>query len=103
MKMNSKFFGLGAKLALCLAVVMGTMTSCYEKEDIKTVIDTTPKTATYTISGTVYNYANLDVIKNATLTLTNAAGNQVGRATSDPVNGNYSIKLENLTEADRGT
>lgn len=57
--MNSKFFGLGAKLALCFVAVLGTLTSCYEKEDIKTVIDTTPKTVTYTISGSVYNYTSL--------------------------------------------
>ena len=100
--MKSRFFGLGAKLALGLAVVMGTMTSCYEKEDIKTVIDTTPMTVTYTISGSVYNYSNLDAIGNATLVLTDAAGKEVGRATSDPVNGGYSITLKGLNESNRG-
>ena len=101
MKMRkSRFFGLGTKLVLGLALVIGTLTSCYEKEDIKTVIDTTPMTVTYTISGTVYNYANLDIIKGATLTLTNAAGTSVSTTSDD--NGGYSIKLEGLTESDRG-
>ena len=97
---KSRFFGLGTKLVLGLALVIGTLTSCYEKEDIKTVIDTTPMTVTYTISGTVYNYANLDIIKGATLTLTNAAGTSV--STTSDANGGYSIKLEGLTESDRG-
>lgn len=103
MKMKGKFFGLGAKLALSLAVVMGTMTSCYEKEDIKTVIDTTPMTVTYTISGSVYNYTNLDAIGGASLSLRNSAGTEVGSATSDAQSGAYSIQLTGLRESDRGT
>lgn len=105
MKMKGKFFGLGAKLALSLAVVMGTMTSCYEKEDIKTVIDTTPKTVTYTISGSVYDYENLGGISGATLQLykgEEVSGTPVVQTTSDE-NGGFSLRLTGLTNDSRGT
>lgn len=101
--MTSKFFGLGAKMALCLVAVLGTLTSCYEKEDIKTVIDTTPKTVTYTLSGVVYNYANLDNIKNAEFNL--LKDGQKVDVTINPSgeNGGYVVRLEKLVEKDRGT
>lgn len=101
MKMNCKFFGLGAKVALCFVAVLGTLTSCYEKEDIKTIIDTTPKTVTYTISGSVYNYANLDGINNATVVLTKGENaTEVAKTTTE--DGNFAISLTGLTDADRG-
>lgn len=101
--MNCKFFGLGAKVALCFVAVLGTLTSCYEKEDIKTIIDTTPKTVTYTISGSVYDYTNLNGINNADVVLTKGdAANAVEVAKTNTVDGNFSISLPKLTEADRG-
>ena len=100
MKMNSKFFGLGAKLALCFVAVLGTLTSCYEKEDIKTVIDTTPKTVTYTISGSVYNYTSLAGINGASVVLTKADTEKATTVTKD--GGQFAITLSGLTDADRG-
>lgn len=100
MKMNSKFFGLGAKLALCFVAVLGTLTSCYEKEDIKTVIDTTPKSVTYTISGSVYNYASLRGINGASVVLTKAGTEKATTVTAD--GGQFAITLSGLTDADRG-
>lgn len=101
MKMNCKFFGLGAKVALCFVAVLGILTSCYEKEDIKTIIDTTPKTVTYTISGSVYNYANLDGINNATVVMTKG-DNATEVAKTTTKDGNFAISLTGLTDADRG-
>lgn len=99
--MNCKFFGLGAKVALCFVAVLGTMTSCYEKEDIKTVIDTTPKTVTYTISGSVYNSASLTGINNASVVLTTK--DDVKKAETDTKDGGqFAITLPGLTDADRG-
>lgn len=101
MKMNCKFFGLGAKVALCFVAVLGTMTSCYEKEDIKTVIDTTPKTVTYTISGSVYNSASSAGINNVSVVLTNKAGDTKAE-TKTKDGGQFAITLSGLTDADRG-
>ena len=98
--MNSKFFGLGAKIALCFVAVLGTLTSCYEKEDIKTVIDTTPKTVTYTISGSVYNYTSLAGINGASVVLTKAGTEKATTVTKD--GGQFAITLSGLTDADRG-
>ncbi|MDD3037620.1 carboxypeptidase-like regulatory domain-containing protein [Bacteroides sp.] len=100
--MNSKFFGLGAKLALCFVAVLGTLTSCYEKEDIKTVIDTTPKTVTYTISGSVYNYASLAGINGASVVLTKAGAETEKAKTVTKDGGQFAITLSGLTDADRG-
>ena len=100
MKTNRNFFGLGAKLALGLVAVIGSLTSCYEKEDIKTVIDTTPKTVTYTISGTVYNYASLAGINAATVVLSKAGTEKAKVVTKD--GGQFGITLSGLTDADRG-
>lgn len=103
MKMNCKFFGLGAKVALCFVAVLGTLTSCYEKEDIKTIIDTTPKTVTYTISGSVYDYTNLNGINNANVVMTKGdAANATEVAKTQTKDGNFSISLTGLTDADRG-
>ncbi len=97
--MKSKFFGLSAKLALCFVAALGTLTSCYEKEDITTVVDTTPKTVTYTISGSVYNYASLSGINGASVVLTKG---DVKKAETTTVKGQFAISLTKLTEEDRG-
>lgn len=98
--MKSKFFGLSAKLALCFVAALGTLTSCYEKEDITTVVDTTPKTVTYTISGSVYNYASLAGINGASVVLTKGDAKKVETTTKD--GGQFAISLTKLTEEDRG-
>lgn len=102
MKMNCKFFGLGAKVALCFVAVLGTMTSCYEKEDIKTVIDTTPKTVTYTISGSVYDYANLQGVSNANVVVTKVGAEAPLKTVVTSADGQFAISLPGLKDADRG-
>lgn len=91
--MNSKFFGLGAKLALCLVATLGTLTSCYEKEDITTVIDTSSKSVNYVISGSIANSASLKGIEGATVKVTGpvAAGE---KSVSTDANGLFSIRYE---------
>ena len=52
MKMKSKFFGNGAKLALAVLAVCGTLfTSCYEKAEVDQA--TKPAEAKYYIAGTI--------------------------------------------------
>lgn len=68
--MKSKFLGFSAKLALCCVAVLGTLTSCYEKEDITTVIDTSSKSVNYVISGSIANATNLKGISDARITVT---------------------------------
>ena len=50
--MKSKFFGNGAKLALAVLAVCGTLfTSCYEKAEVDEA--TKPAPAKYYIAGTI--------------------------------------------------
>ncbi|WP_125040846.1 carboxypeptidase-like regulatory domain-containing protein [Bacteroides faecalis] len=95
--MNSKFFGLGAKLALCFVAVLGTLTSCYEKEDIKTVIDTSSKSVNYVISGSIANSTSLKGIENAVVTVTGPAAAGVQTTTTDAM-GLFSVKYEFKTK-----
>lgn len=98
--MKRKFFGFSAKLALFLAAACGTLASCYEKEEITTTIDPTPKTVTYTISGSVYNYTSLAGINDASIVLSKD-GTAIKTVTSSN-GGQFYIALTDLKEANRG-
>lgn len=70
MKMKSKIFGLGAKLALCCVAVLGTMTSCYEKEDLEVVTPDEVAAAEYYIGGVVTDATTGSAVSGATVTIT---------------------------------
>ena len=74
MKMKSKFFGNGAKLALAVLAVCGTLfTSCYEKAEVDEA--TKPAPAKYYIAGTITDATTGQVLTTATVTL---GGESVG-------------------------
>ena len=49
MKMKSKLFGNGAKLALTLLAMCGMFASCYEKDEIDVPKVTDPTATTYQV------------------------------------------------------
>ena len=66
--MKSKFFGNGAKLALAVLAVCGTLfTSCYEKAEVDEA--TKPAPAKYYIAGTITDATTGQVLTTATVTL----------------------------------
>ena len=66
MKMKSKFFGNGAKLALAVLAVCGTLfTSCYEKAEVDEA--TKPAPAKYYIAGTITDATTGQVLTTAQL------------------------------------
>lgn len=69
--MKNVFRGLSAKLALALLAV-GTMTSCYEKEELDKTPAPTPEPAKYYIQGNVLDVENGQPL-NATVTVDGAA------------------------------
>ena len=72
--MKSKFFGNGAKLALAVLAVCGTLfTSCYEKAEVDEA--TKPAPAKYYIAGTITDATTGQVLTTATVTL---GGESVG-------------------------
>ena len=74
MKMKSKFFGNGAKLALAVLAVCGTLfTSCYEKAEVDEA--TKPAPAKYYIAGTITDATTGQVLTTAKVTL---GGESVG-------------------------
>lgn len=91
--MKSKFFGFNAKLALFLVAACGTLTSCYEKEEITTTIDTSAKEVNYVISGSIANSTNLKGIEGATITVTGPTAAGVKEAKAD-AKGLFSISYK---------
>ena len=68
MKMKSKFFGNGAKLALAVLAVCGTLfTSCYEKAEVDQA--TKPAEAKYYIAGTITDATTGQELTTAKVTL----------------------------------
>ena len=86
--MKNVFRGLSAKLALALLAV-GTMTSCYEKEELDKTPAPTPEPAKYYIQGNVLDVENGKAL-NAKVTV---AGNAV-----TVVNGYYKTEVAADTE-----
>lgn len=73
MKMKSKLFGFGAKMALAAVAVCGMLTSCYEKEEIDATPSTTPDPAKYVIVGNLTDAATGAAVTSATVTIDGAA------------------------------
>ena len=83
MKMKSKLFGLGAKMALALLAVGMTVTSCYDSENVDIIQPDQPVAPKYYIAGNITDAETGDIVTNATVTidgtavtLTNGAFNQ---------------------------
>ena len=86
MKMKSKLFGLGAKLALAILAVGTTLTGCYDSENGDVTKPYVAPDAVYSIVGTV-STTDGKAIGNTTVTL---SGVLEGAVTTD-ANGSYSI------------
>ena len=70
MKMKSKLFGLGAKMALALLAVGMTVTSCYDSENVDIIQPDQPVAPKYYIAGNITDAETGDVVANAQVTIT---------------------------------
>lgn len=68
MKMKSKLFGNGAKLALTLLAMCGMFASCYEKDEIDVPKVTDPTATTYQVAGIVTDAESNAVMDGVTVT-----------------------------------
>lgn len=73
MKMKSKLFGFGAKMALAAVAVCGMFASCYEKEEIDATTPINPDPAKYVIVGNLTDAATGAAVTNATVTIDGSA------------------------------
>lgn len=69
MKMKSKLFGLGAKMALALLAVGMTVTSCYDSENVDIIQPDQPVAPKYYIAGNITDAETGDIVTNATVTI----------------------------------
>ena len=68
MKMKSRLFGNGAKLALTLLAMCGMFASCYEKDEIDVPKVTDPTATTYQVAGIVTDAESNAVMDGVTVT-----------------------------------
>lgn len=73
MKMKSKLFGFGAKMALAAVAVCGMLTSCYEKEEIDNGGSTQLPDPAYVLYGNVTNAQTGEAVANATVSINGTA------------------------------